>query len=408
MKNVLFIAGKDIMLRIKDYKKLIITLLLPILIITPMAVGFKFLFDKGVFIDRFDVIVVNLDTNPLSRLLVQQFTSDKNLKELINVRLVDREEEAIELVRGNSVVAAIIIPKGFIDSVEIGENYSLRLVANSAHPLKSEMIRSLMESYTRNVSAGQSAVNAVWDYYGETSMSNNEKREKIDRVINEITLRAFARNNIISKSTLEGINSISPIQFYLVSLIIIIIMFSTLSWAKGIIEERDSRVIDRLNLSLRGGGTYILGKFIGIFVIGIIQSIAILLMGSYLLLGSFGTDTYKLMMVLSSVVFAVAGLGLFGAFIIKSVALLEQVGNGLIFIMSLIGGGLIPYIYLPSPINLLSKFTINYWGIKGSLAFIGNNSVDGYMAVFVLLAIGLVAIVLSTLLFSRKERWAKI
>lgn len=201
--------------------------------------GFSNLFEQGIYLEPFEVIVVNQDTHHLSSLLVYQIKEDKNLASLVNVTVLDGEEEAMELVRENQVVAAVIIPDGFINSLERGTNHSVKLITSLTQPVKAHMIRSIMESYMKSVSAGQSAVNTVWDYYIEMGMDSNERREKIENVINDITLRAyFVRGNTIQKKTIPGVNSIPPLVFYGVSIVLVIVMLSAISYGRQIIEDR--------------------------------------------------------------------------------------------------------------------------------------------------------------------------
>jgi len=364
MVKALLIAAKDIRSIIKVNKKLPIALILLFVVCFWTAQGLAGFFKQGIYIDKFDVAIVNKDSHPLSKVLVQQFSTEKNLTSLLNIIIVDREAQAESLVRENRAVAAVIIPPGFIDSVEVGENFPIVLITNSAHPLKSEMIKSLMDSYVRNVSAGQSAVNAVWDYYGQTDMTARQRRQKIDMVITDVTLKAMARNNLIHSTTLEGINSIPPTHYYLASGIIVILLFITLALSRGMVEEINNRVTDRISLSNISKGSYLFGKFLGIFASGAVFIILFYILGSVVLMGGLGSVPYHYLGILLCCHFAASGLAILFGTLIKSPSVMEMGGNTIIFTMAIVGGGVIPYIYLPTIIAKMAPLTINYWAVR--------------------------------------------
>lgn len=381
-------------------------MLLPVVVIALMAAGYSYLFQQGIYIDRFNIVVVNEDQHSLSDFLLQQIQEDENLKALLDMEVMEDAIEAEERVRNNLVVAAVVIPEGFIHSLETGTNHSVKLITNRSQPLKSHMIQSIMDSYMKSVSGGQSAVNAVWEYYKLTDMSYEERSNKIDWVINDITLSVyFARNNVFQKSTIKGINSLSPFEFYLASGIIIFIMFSSLSGAKAIIEEKNSKIIHRIKLTGVSGFSYIIGKFLAIFSIGVLQSLFIFTVGAYFLLGGLQKDYCYILLVYLTTIFCVSTLSLLAAVIIKSRERLESIGSIIVLFMALIGGGIIPYIYLPNFLQTLGRFTINYWSLRGVLGFLEGTPIKGIISIALLAAVGGISLLLTYHIFNRTEGW---
>jgi len=405
MYHVLLIALKDIKNESKNLKRIILVAIVSLIIIAFISNGLQFLFKEGIFVKRVDIIIVNQDTHPLSNLLIHQVSEDANIKSIMNIHRYDDVKEAEDKIRQNNAVGAIIIPRGFVNSLEVGRNYPVRLITNSANPVLSDMIESLLDSYMRSVSAGQSAVNAVWDYYGYTDMTHAEKSQKINSVINDITLRAYlARNNVMQKEVILSMDSISSLQFYLFSILVLLTMFIGISGARDIVFERNSLILRRLQLGGVSKVKYLLGKYIYIIIKILIQSSIIICISTFFLVRGEGIETVSLiLMLLMLVVLSIVSVGLLGSVLIDTEEKYVSVGNIFILIMAFIGGGIIPYIYLPQGISILSKYTINYWAINGFIGILTNGKQDVIVSFTILAMLSISFVLISLLIFSYKE-----
>ncbi|KAB3530750.1 ABC transporter permease [Alkaliphilus serpentinus] len=379
-----------------DWKKLIIYILLPLISLTFLSYGLKGLFDNGIYLEPFEVIVVNQDTHKLSKVLVYQVEEDKNLASLVDITVLEREEEAEKLVRTDKAVAAVIIPDGFINSLEEGTNHSVRLITSLKHPVKAHMIKSIMESYMKSVSAGQSAVNAVWDYYIEMGMDRNQRREKIEAVINDITLRAyFVRSNTIQKKTLPGINSIPPVIFYSISVVLVIIMLKGVSYGKEIIEDMKQRVTDRIFLAGVSPRKYFLGKALGLFIITLVQGSIFFIPIAYFLEAKFNVSWVYSGSILLVSVFVITSLTMAGSVLIYQTDKFQYVGSIGIMTSVIIGGGFIPYMYLPDYIKEISFLTLHYWVMASVISFSGKYIVDGLQPLVIMMIFAFITMILA-------------
>lgn len=408
MNHILLIAMKDLNKIGKDLKRLVMVTIISIITIVFISNGLQFLFKEGIFINKVDIIVVNQDTHPLSQLLIHQILEDETIKSIMNIKMLENVEEAENNIMENTALAAIVIPRGFVNSLEIGRNYPVKLITNTANPVSSQMIETVLDSYMKSVSAGQSAVNAVWDYYGKTDMSYEEKSNRIDSVINDITFRAYiARSNVMESEVLTGINNISPIQYYLFSILIILTMFIAITGAKEIISERKLMIFKRIRLLGVSESEYLLGKFIYILTKILVQSSVLMLIAGFFIVGGLQKELGYLIILFLSVVFSIVCLGLFGSVLIDSEEKYVSIGNTIVLIMAIIGGNIVPSIYLPYPITLLSKYTINYWAMEGFIGIVTNRNQEILLAFSILISVSIVLICVSVYLFRYKERWGK-
>lgn len=391
---------------VRNYKKMLIILFLPLIVIFLMGAGFKYLFQSGVYIDRFEIVAINQDAHPLSSLLIQQIEEDEKLKDLLHIEFIEDEIKGEQMVRDGLAVAAVVIPDGFMRSLETGTNHPVKLITTRSQPLKSHIVKSIMDSYMKSVSGGQSAVNAVWEYYKGTDMSYQERSKKIDSVIRDVTMRIyFARNNVFDKKIVAGINNLSSFEFYFISVMIIFLMFSALSGAKSIISDEKTKVLDRLKLAGVDGFSYVMAKLISIIAISVLQSFPIFMVATYFLVGNIDIKYLYIMALYLTIISTIVILSLMVRVLVKSQEQIDVMGNIIIFIMTLIGGGIIPYIYFPAPLQYLSKFTIHYWGLNGMSSLLQGSIKEGIFSILILLIIGIIGLLLSCYLYSKEEGW---
>ncbi|QUH26991.1 ABC transporter permease [Serpentinicella alkaliphila] len=409
MHQILLIAMKDMKRDgLRAYKKLLLVTFASLITIVSISNGLSFLFKEGLFINKANVVVVNEDAHPLSNLLLHQVSEDQNIKNILDILVLQNVEEAEKTVENNNAMAAIIIPKGFINSLEVGRNYPVQLITNSASPVQSKVIESLLNSYMKSVSAGQSAVNAVWDYYGMTDMSYEEKSKKIDSVINDITFRVYlARSNVLNKETILSINNISSMEFYLFSVLVLLTMFIAITGGKEVIYERNNLVFKRLRLGGVSGFKYLLGKYIYLFCKILIQSSFILIITLFILNTNINKEFLLLILLFVLVNCSVISLGLFASLYIGSEDKYVTMGNSFILIMAIIGGSFIPTIYLPDNITILSRYTPNYWALNGFIGIFTNNQKDVHTSLMVLALVTIMFFIASITTLTYKERCGK-
>lgn len=406
MKPLIAIGLNQVKLAFYNWKRLLLYTLIPIIFLIFLSSGFNRLFEMGVYLEPFEVIIVNQDTHNLSSLLVYQIKEDKNLASLVNLTLLEREEEAENLVKEDRVVAAIVIPDGFINSLERGTNHSIKLMTSMSQPVKGYMIQSIMESYMKSVSAGQSAVNTVWDYYIKMGMESNERRDKIDNVINDITLRAyFVRANTIQKNTIPGVNSIPPIGFYGVSIVLVIVMLGAVAYGKQIFEDMKHRVTARIVLTGVQPNIYFLGKFLGLFIIGLIQGAAFFGPIAYILQVNYNIAWISTGAILLTTAFTVAALTMGGIVLIAQADRFQYIGSLMIFTSAIIGGGFIPYIYLPKFIKSISFLTLHYWVMGSVVSFSGSKYFEGLQSLLIVLLFGVVVLIAAYLRYNKTKGW---
>ncbi len=360
------VAMEELNQSLRHKKKTLGMLLIPLVFIFLLNLGFGDFFEEGLFIESFSVAVVNEDQHPMAFLLMEQIREDEGLQELIEIVEAEDAMAAERKVQSGEAFAGVVIPEDFVGSLERGESRELILYTSPRDPFKSQVLKGIMESFMYSVSAGQSGVNAVYDYYREQEMPLEERREKIDPVIRDITFRALnARESMVTEERVEGINTMDPGIYYLHSVVFSLLLFMALFLGKNLIEERNLRIFDRIPFSGTGIGEYYWGKILGSSLRMVLYGGGLLAFGQVLFLGGIEGSLWIGIGYLSLWVLLITSVVGLLSLIIPDRSLFFTVGNFVVFMLILLGGGLIPYYYLPYGLDRITGFLPHFHYLTG-------------------------------------------
>lgn len=155
---------------------------------------------------------------------------------------------------------------------------------------------------------------------------------------------------------------------------IMFLLFATTSSAASLFAERNDGIFHRI-LSMPVKPTHILwSKFIFNTLLGVVQALALFVASSLL----FDVDVFSNFLILCVVsLFASSACTAFGM-LIASVSKTPQQAQGLgtllIISMSAIGGAWFPVSLMPETMQIVSKFTIVYWGVESYLGTLWENA----------------------------------
>jgi ABC-2 type transport system permease protein len=163
----------------------------------------------------------------------------------------------------------------------------------------------------------------------------------------------------------EKKRNLSGIQYYSAAMLVMFMLFGSNYGTKLMVEERESRTLGRLMSTRVSRVTLITGKFLGLFLICLTQSL-ILMVFTRLVYGvHWGNSLPGLALVTLCAVFAGAALGMLIASLAKTVKAADGIGQLFIQTFTIIGGGMIPIYVMPESIRFMANFTLNWWAMKG-------------------------------------------
>ena len=425
MHTTLTLIQKELALFLKDKAAIVLTFLVPFLLIYIMGNIFSGSGENGGLSSSIKLAVFDESGEPAADTLIQALQNEDGLQLITNqpgpkeTRLPFTRESIQQGIEDNRYNFALIIPKDYLKADSIG--LRLEFLSNPKNQIEAQIVSGLMQRtlYTQlpNIIAGQV------DSYQRTLMGEERYTKFLDGFATLISLSydnieyEDVRSNMGMKgladllsskpadesgsenpsSILQEIIEIEENQVfgkeiknpYLTRMIggyaIMFLLFATTGSASALFEERNEGLFLRL-LSLPVKRTHILwSKYIFITMLGVAQALTLFAFSSFL----FDVEVFPNFPTLAVVsVFAASACTAFGM-LLASVSKTPQQAQGfgtlLILSMSALGGAWFPVSLMPEAMQMLSKFTLVYWGIEAYLGALWETS--GLLAILPELAI---------------------
>ena len=389
---------KDLILFFHDQRSVILTFLLPVILISLFAFAYGGI---GVFDGRSEpvnLLVADLDQTSSSKEIVNNIDSLEDMRIIVSDSIKSRE-----LVIKGKYPCALIIYKGFQDSLEAGNAAPVEMVYDRSREmeigmLQQALIRTLMSS-TGKIIVKKSIENYLQYYYPAIgkSISDNILQTAIK---NDNIIPAIKWTSVVGEKNDTKLGLIQAVA----GTAILMLLFSVAGVGTSILEEKENGTINRLLYSPLKGSTILYGKMLFAFFISILQLTAMFLFAWLIFNMDLSVNIPALILMIIATAFAVSSLGIFLAAIAKTRQQAQNLSTIIILIMSAIGGSMIPLFIMPPILQKIALLSVNYWGIQGfydlfwrSLPF-----AEILPRILVLMSIGVVMTLASIQLFKKR------
>ncbi|SES70975.1 ABC transporter permease [Anaerobranca gottschalkii] len=174
--------------------------------------------------------------------------------------------------------------------------------------------------------------------------------------------------------------------------ILFTLMSVVFSGAGVILSDKHYKTFDRLLTTPTSRRTIILGKSLGIFLVGFVQLSILILFGQFVLKVNWGGDILATILLSLAFVFAASGLAMALVSICNNNSQLNVLGNIIVIGISMLGGCYWPIELLPNHMQIISKLVPTGWAMQGYTDIIlrGLGLNDVLLNIFVLLIFGFI------------------
>ncbi len=155
------------------------------------------------------------------------------------------------------------------------------------------------------------------------------------------------------------------VAMYAAGIAVLFLLFSATGNAATLLEEQEAGTLDRILASRAGLVHIVVGKWLGIFALGILQ-ISVMFLWAELV---FGIQLYDhipgFCLMTATTAAATASFAMFLATLSKTRAQLSALSVLIILSMSALGGSMIPRFAMSDRMKEIGKWTFNAWAIDG-------------------------------------------
>jgi ABC-2 type transport system permease protein len=383
------IALKDVQVMLRDKKALLILVAMPVILTTILGLALGPLFNgPSPGVPHLSIAIVkqppaaapplwDLLTEEqqeqinraagkldLEEIFLQDFLASNELQKMLDYRIM-AEPEAREMLAQQKIDAIVYLPDNFSTQYVMGKNINLRVVTNTGSAAGT-VLEGILQSFTDTLSLPRIAMQVIQ----EEKIAEGIAAGPFPDAPASLTSLVENSHTSVTINTVaeEGKKVISARQYYAAAMAVMFILFAAGFGAAGILQERDSRTFDRLVVAGQPKSAVVAGKFTATMLIALLQ-MSVMFTFTHLVFGvDWGTDPAGLASVTFSAVFAVAGLGILIACLVKTERGIIVFQSVVVQVMAFLGGSFLPVYAMPEFLNTLAAFTINGQALKAYLS----------------------------------------
>lgn len=414
----IWIFFKDLILLLRDKQALLTMIAMPLILIGILGMAFSNLFSESdttsdVKVASFELAVVDLDQSTYSTRITNELL-DQYLNDYIDLQLMSLAEMELALAQV-TVEQALIIPAGFEASINSGEQAAVTLITAGTSTYPELILNSALLQYSMTNAGIEASIALLTEHYAqqppEAGMMTPEQpaadagtRAPGGQPASDLPAAAELQQQAEQTVPLHIENvrgsseTVSSFQYYAVAMAVMFLLMTVVILIGSMIEEKNEPVYDRQLTTMLQPWQYMLGKFIGLFLISNLQ-LLVIVAGTALLFGvNWGNSTLGLMLTMLSFTMSTSGLGVFVGSFIQKESVFTNVGMIGTQILAAIGGSFVPIYLFPEWMHVAAKVVPNALALQMFLELMsGGAAADIWQEAAIAAAVGIVLMLLAWL-----------
>jgi len=401
MKKLLYIALNELLLLLKDRMAFIWMVALPLgmTLIGGLVFGG---FGGGSEAVVIDLPVVDQDGGEMAAVVLDILSQTGGL----NVETTYDEGTAHELVADGKRAGAVVIPSGFSAAMVSGQPTALELIVapgGQTAPLLEGMVRGITSAFSNVQTTVEVAIGEVQRATGSTDLDyEGIARRAVATALERLhapPVRTQVTSVGDSEEPFDVSNQIVP------GYAVMFAMFTVLSAAGGILEEKERGTFKRLLIAPIPRWSLLGGKLVAQFLMGVGQIVLMFLFGALVFHVQLGNSPAGLLLVTLATCWATTSLGILLVSVIRSRKQIHPITTLVILGSSAIGGAWFPLFLMPRPVQQVARVTLVAWAMEGynRLMILGGSLADVWVDIGVLVLYGVVCFGVGLKLFRFKE-----
>lgn len=364
----------------RDPVVLALTFLLPVLFFSIFALVFGNQQDPT---SRVRVAVVDEDHSGASKKLIDALGKEGGLRlvtttgEGEQARPLTRAD-AEALIKDGTLSVAVVVPQGLAEVPLFGpagqdSGVKIALLADVSDPVATQMVSGLLQKAAFTSAPASMAASGMAMFEQYAGPMTPAQREALD---------SFQQNEDSGGGgtetqmgiPIEIVNVLQPegsdttmISFYAAGIGVMFLLFSCSGAGGALLEEEESGTLDRLIGSRAGMSGVLLGKWVFILLLGVVQ-LTVMFVWGQLVFGLPLVSHLPGFLVMTVVTAgAAAAFGLVLATLARSRAQLSGLSTIIILAMSALGGSMFPRFLMSDTMQQVGLLTFNGWALDGYL-----------------------------------------
>lgn len=390
------IAWKDFKIRATDKRGFLMMILMPLLLTAILGSALKNVMSEDASLPEMKVGVYNLDDSELSKSFIDDVLGNEEFKDFLSVKMVSSHQKLKQMIQDEKLDAGIILPENWGGNLNQGELKQATILGDPGKTLQSSVLESIAGTFSERVSSVALSTKAVMTDLAQAQPVLTGKMD-MGKVGGEIAgeLRQTSEmdtGKFIGDEPL-GKKAVTSMQYYAAGMAAMFLLFNLMVGAKSLMHERHTETLARLMSTPTGQGSILIGKFLGTFYFAVLQLLVFMGVTHWAFGVHWGSNVVQSLTIGIVYAFAVSGLSMLFASVLKDEKTAELAGGTLVQILAVLGGSMLPITVFPEVLKKISNIAPNKWALSSFLeAMAGTTWAALSVSIIVLLMIGIVSL----------------
>lgn len=344
--------------------------------------------------------VVDQDNSTYSKLLLDYFGKSESFSSYI--KLIQGNRIEIEKAfQDGELDIYLEIPEKFAENMIYMEHMPVKVRISTADTTKAILIRNILESYEKYIRAVEINCVALYDAMTLAQMDSKLIEEKNVEISYDLIFTALGKEEFFQYKEIGNFPSTTIVNYYMCAILSILIIYSGLYVGFLLMKEKQLGTLRRLHTTGMPMTVVLLEK---ILLSSVLIFFVFFIVNFITVLTHSNQDYVKTGIFYFSAIFFCISFTVFLSGIFHKVQNYMIVCNFISFLFLILGGGLIPIMYLPTEIVTLSKFTPLYWFIRMLLMIQNGIEKELFIRLIIGLFMGTVLFYLLSCFAYRREK----
>ena len=353
MRVALVVAGKELRQRLRDRTAILIAFVFPSLLAAIVTGAFGSGFGPGAGRFHSTVAIADLDRSALSKAFTTQVLGSPQLRSQFAVRVAKSADEASALVRGRTVDAGFVLPRGFQAAVSSGGRTAMTVLKRPGEPLVGEIAQAIATGFTDQVNASRVATFTALRSGAPVADAAKLAREAAaDRIPVQLVDGSVAARKV------SGANYFGP------GMTLFFLFFIVSTGARSLFAEREQGTLPRILAAPGRRSSILLGKGLAVLVLAL-ASMTTMYVVMAVVFGVDWGDPLAIAALTLSVVLALMAVTAAVQTLARTEAQAANYGSIIGMTLALLGGNFFPLFQMPTFIRTASALTPNGWALRG-------------------------------------------
>lgn len=309
--------------------------------------------------ERVSIGIINRDTSVYSKMLLSFYEENGLFTSYVSV-YIDDEENVKAWFDEGKLDMYLLIPEDFADSMTYLEHLPVQAVISAKNPAIEIMLKNLLQSYEKYIASVEIQCVALYDVMLQSGMTREQASEMNEKISVQLILKALSKNDFFERYILENYSAIKLIPFYIHEAVLLVLTFLALLAGVRFQKEHHAGIYVRLNV-LGVGSFRILAEKQLFF--GMLLTLGIAAVSGMLRPAGIAAEP-QVILLLCLYAWLMCALMLFLAAAFQKTKNYLLASNMFLLLGAILGGGLIPFMYLPAGMQGVARFLPNYWALR--------------------------------------------